>query len=75
MATKVKQRTRDELNNYYYNGNDLMSYNASISFIMGERASGKSFFFKRKLLDDFLKYGRYRCSNNYLVRPLSFVLL
>ena len=51
-------KTRDELNNYYYNGNDLLSYNSSISFIMGERASGKSFFFKRKLLDDFIKYGR-----------------
>lgn len=50
--------SRDELNNYYYNGNDLLSYNASISFIMGERASGKSFFFKRKLIDDFIKYGR-----------------
>ena len=53
-----KLMTKEELDNYYYNGNDLLSYNASISFVMGERAGGKTFFFKRKLIDDFLKYKR-----------------
>ena len=50
--------TKEQLDNYYYNGNDLLSHNASISFVMGERAGGKTFYFKRKLIDDFLKYGR-----------------
>ena len=53
-----KNMTRQELNEYYYNGNNLLSYNASISFSMGERSMGKTFFFKRKMIDDFLKKGR-----------------
>lgn len=41
----------------YYDGTKLLSYNALFSFIIGGRSIGKSYWFKRKAVKDFLKHG------------------
>lgn len=39
----------------YYNGNTLLSKNALINFIIGERGNGKTYFFKKWAIKDFIK--------------------
>lgn len=41
----------------YYNGSTLLSKNALINFVVGERGNGKTYFFKKWCIKDFLKNG------------------
>lgn len=41
----------------YYNGQTLLSKNALINFIIGERGNGKTYFFKKWCIKDFLRKG------------------
>lgn len=41
----------------YYNGQTLLSKNALINFIVGERGNGKTYFFKKWCVKDFLRNG------------------
>ena len=41
----------------YYSRNDLLSYNALFSFVVGERGTGKTYQFKDWAISDFIKNG------------------
>ena len=47
-----------ENTNYYYNRNDLLSYNSLFNFVVGERGTGKTYQFKEWSISDFLKSGK-----------------
>lgn len=47
-----------ENTNYYYNRNDLLSYNSLFNFVVGERGTGKTYQFKDWAISDFLKTGK-----------------
>lgn len=46
------------MNNDYYNMNDLDSFNAPITFVMGERGNGKTFNATKKMFKKFIKDGK-----------------
>lgn len=39
----------------FYDGGNAISYNALFSFIIGGRSIGKTYYYKRKAIKDFLK--------------------
>lgn len=41
----------------YYDGTRILSYNAPVNIIVGERSEGKTYFFKRKGIRNFLRNG------------------
>lgn len=43
--------------NMYYNGNRIIQCNRPFSFCVGSRSMGKSFYFKRHAINNFLKNG------------------
>lgn len=43
------------MNNKYYDGNKVLSFGYNINFIIGTRSAGKSFYFKKLVLHNFLK--------------------
>lgn len=52
----VNENTNRNINPaIYYNGNTLLSKNALINFIIGERGNGKTYFFKKWAIKDFIK--------------------
>ena len=42
----------------WFNPNKVLSYNAFLNFIVGERGVGKSYGFKKYLVKHFLKTGK-----------------
>ena len=42
----------------YYNGGHILNNKCFISFILGNRSAGKSYYFKRQLVKRYLKTGR-----------------
>lgn len=42
---------------FYYNGNILLTYNALFNFVIGNRGAGKTYWFKKWAINDFLKNG------------------
>lgn len=55
MNTESKELLNES--NIYYNGAELLSYNRLLSFCMGSRGYGKTFFFKDYCIRDFIKNG------------------
>lgn len=41
----------------FYNGNKILGYNRPFNFIVGNRSAGKSYFWKRYVINRFLKTG------------------
>lgn len=42
----------------YYDGSKTISYNALFSFIIGGRSIGKTYYFKKKVISDFINKGK-----------------
>lgn len=47
-----------KLNDIYYDGSTILSYNRILNFILGNRGCGKTYFFKNWCIKDFLKRGK-----------------
>lgn len=43
--------------NIYYDGSKIMSYNAPVNIVVGERSEGKTYWFKRKGIKNYLRDG------------------
>ena len=51
----MKLRECQENSDIYYNNSDLLSYNRILSFVIGIRGAGKTFSFKKTVIDNYIK--------------------